>query len=158
MLGKENFESKIIKNRPLCHYRHINSYTIVGLHTHFAIATSASVYSSLSPRLENSSCCGSPATPVPPGPQSSGHHSPQPEVWRGRGKWQSQGSMGSRCAAVSDSATPWTIAFQAPLSVEPSRQERWSGLPFPSPGDLPDPGIEPEAPASPALAGTHYAT
>ena len=38
------------------------------------------------------------------------------------------------------------------------RQEHWSGLPFPAPGDLPDPGIEPEAPASPALAGTHSAT
>ena len=42
--------------------------------------------------------------------------------------------------------TPWTIAHQAPLSVEFSRQEYWSGLPFPSPGDLPDPGIEPGSP------------
>ena len=39
--------------------------------------------------------------------------------------------------------TPWTEAHQAPLSVEFSRQECWSGLPFPSPGDLPSPGIEP---------------
>ena len=39
--------------------------------------------------------------------------------------------------------TPWTVARQAPLSMEFSRQEYWSGLPFPSPGDLPDPGIEP---------------
>ena len=38
---------------------------------------------------------------------------------------------------------PWTVAHQAPLSMEFSRQEYWSGLPFPSPGDLPDPGIEP---------------
>ena len=38
--------------------------------------------------------------------------------------------------------TPWTIARQVPLSMEFSRQEYWSGLPFPSPGDLPDPGIE----------------
>ena len=44
-------------------------------------------------------------------------------------------------------ATPWTIARQAPLSMGFSRQEYWSGLPFPSPGDLPDPGIEPESPA-----------
>ena len=44
---------------------------------------------------------------------------------------------------VSDSATPWTVACQAPPSVGFSRQECWSGLPFPSPGDLPDPGIEP---------------
>ena len=39
--------------------------------------------------------------------------------------------------------TPWTAAHQAPLSVAFSRQEYWNGLPFPSPGDLPDPGIEP---------------
>ena len=44
-------------------------------------------------------------------------------------------------------ATPWTIAYQAPLSIGFSRQECWSGLPFPSPGDLPNPGIEPRSPA-----------
>ena len=44
-------------------------------------------------------------------------------------------------------ATPWTVAYQAPLSMEFSRQEHWSGLPFPSPGDLPHPGIEPGSPA-----------
>ena len=44
-------------------------------------------------------------------------------------------------------STPWTVAHQAPPSMEFSRQEYWSGLPFPSPGDLPDPGIEPGAPA-----------
>ena len=44
-------------------------------------------------------------------------------------------------------ATLWTIARQAPLSMEFSRQEYWSGLPFPSPGDLPDPGAEPTTPA-----------
>ena len=44
-------------------------------------------------------------------------------------------------------ATPWTVAYQAPPSTEFSRQEYWSGLPFPSPGDLPDPGIEPRSPA-----------
>ena len=43
--------------------------------------------------------------------------------------------------------TPWTIARQAPLSMGVSRQEYWSGLPFPSPGDLPDLGIEPRSPA-----------
>ena len=42
--------------------------------------------------------------------------------------------------------TPWTVAYQAPPSVEFSRQEYWSRLPFPSPGDLPDPGIEPGYP------------
>ena len=44
-------------------------------------------------------------------------------------------------------ATPWTIACQAPPSMGFSRQEYWSGLLFPSPGDLPDPGIEPRSPA-----------
>ena len=44
-------------------------------------------------------------------------------------------------------ATPWTVAYQAPPSMGFSRQEYWSGLPFPSPGDLPDPGIEPGSPA-----------
>ena len=46
-----------------------------------------------------------------------------------------------------NSATPWTVAHQAPLSVGFSRQEYWSGLLCPSPGDLPDPGIEHESPA-----------
>ena len=50
-------------------------------------------------------------------------------------------------------ATPWTVACQAPLSMEFSRQEYCCGWPFPSPGDLPNPGIEP---ASPALAGRFY--
>jgi len=49
--------------------------------------------------------------------------------------------------------TSWTIAHQVPLSMEFSRQEYWSGLPFPSPGDLLDPGIEP---TSPALAGGFF--
>ena len=44
------------------------------------------------------------------------------------------------------SATPWTVAYQASPSMGFSRQEYWSGLPFPSPGDLPDPGIEPGSP------------
>ena len=44
-------------------------------------------------------------------------------------------------------ATPWTVARQAPLSMGFSRQAYWSGLPFPSPGDLPNPGIEPGPPA-----------
>ena len=63
---------------------------------------------------------------------------------------------------MSDSATPWTVAYQASLSMGFSRQEYWSGLPFPSPGDLPDPGIEPESPVLRADAlpseppGKHY--
>ena len=58
-------------------------------------------------------------------------------------------------------ATPWTVAYQAP-SMGFSRQEYWSGLPFPSPGDLPNPGIEPGSPTLQADAlpseppGCHY--
>ena len=53
---------------------------------------------------------------------------------------------------MSDSLQPhWTVARQAPLSIGFSRQEYWSGLPCPSPGDLPDPGIEPVSPEAPAL-------
>ena len=52
-------------------------------------------------------------------------------------------------------ATPWTVAHQAPLSMGFPRQEYWSGLPFSSPGDLPDPGIKP---ASPPLAGGFLTT
>ena len=44
-------------------------------------------------------------------------------------------------------ATPWTVARQAPPSMESSRQGYWSGLPFPSPGDVPNPGIKPRCPA-----------
>ena len=47
------------------------------------------------------------------------------------------------CAVMSDSATPWTVLRQVPLSMEFSRQEYWSGQPFPFPGDLSDPRIEP---------------
>ena len=51
-------------------------------------------------------------------------------------------------------ATPWTVAYQASPSMGFSRQEYWSGLPFPSPGDLPNPGIEPRCPALEADALT----
>ena len=50
--------------------------------------------------------------------------------------------------------TLWTVAHQAPSSMGFSRQEYWSGLPFPSPGDLPDPGIKPRSPALQADALT----
>ena len=52
--------------------------------------------------------------------------------------------------------TPWTIACQAPLSMEFSRQEYWSRLPFLSPGDLPNPGIEFMSLPSPTLAGGSF--
>ena len=55
------------------------------------------------------------------------------------------------CAVISDSAIPCTVACQAPLPLKFSKQEYWSGLPFPPPGDLPNPGIELISPASPAL-------
>ena len=51
--------------------------------------------------------------------------------------------------------TPWTVSFQAPLSIRFPRQEYWSGLSFPSPGDFPNPGTEP---MSPVLAGRFFAT
>ena len=55
-------------------------------------------------------------------------------------------------------ATPWTVAHQAPLSMGFSRQEYWSGLLGPPPGDLPDPGIEPVSLMSPALAAGFFIT
>ena len=54
------------------------------------------------------------------------------------------------CSLASDSVTPWTVACQASLSMEFSSQEYWSGLPFPFPRDLPNPGIEPGCLALPA--------
>ena len=55
-------------------------------------------------------------------------------------------------------ATSWTIAFQAPLSMEFPRQEYWSGLPFPPLGDLPNPGINPPSLVSPVLADRFFTT
>ena len=57
----------------------------------------------------------------------------------------------SRFSHVQLFATPWTVACKAPLFMKFSRQEYWSALPFPPPGDLPDPGTEPSSPVSPAL-------
>ena len=62
------------------------------------------------------------------------------------------------CSVMSDSAIPWTVAHQAPLSMGFSRQECWSGLPCPPPGGLPDPGMEPAPLMSPALAGVFFTT
>ena len=58
----------------------------------------------------------------------------------------------SGCSRVRLHVTPWTVAHRLPLSMEFSRQEDWSGLPFHSPGDLPNPGIKPASHTSPALA------
>ena len=61
------------------------------------------------------------------------------------------------CSVMSDTfATPWTVACQSPLSREFSRQQYWSGLLFPSPGDLPDPRVEPLSLVSPASAGRFF--
>ena len=80
--------------------------------------------------------------------------SPQGSRW-------SPGALGCVCVLshfshVQLSATAWTVACQAPLSMGFSRQEYWSGLPGPPPGDLPDPGIEPSFLMSPALAGGFF--
>ena len=64
--------------------------------------------------------------------------------------------MLSRFSRVQLSATPWTVARQAPLSMGFSRQEYWSGLPCPPPGDLANPGMEPMSLTSPALAGRFF--
>ena len=63
----------------------------------------------------------------------------------GRGCWLSEGQQGA--------GTPWNVTRQAPLSMRFSRQEHWSGLPRPPPGDLPEPGIKPGSLTSPAVAG-----
>ena len=55
-------------------------------------------------------------------------------------------------------AKPWTVADQAPLAIRFPRHKYWSGLPFSSPGDLPDPGIEPVFPVSPAVTGGFFTT
>ena len=71
------------------------------------------------------------------------------EPWAGSRESRALSQAELMCSVVSDSfATPWTIVHQVPLSVGFSRQEYWSGFPFPSPGDLPDPGIKPRSPVS----------
>ena len=62
------------------------------------------------------------------------------------------------CSVMSNSVTPWTIAHQAPLSIEFSNQEYWNVFPFLCPGDLPNPGIKPAASMSSALAGRFFTT
>ena len=64
--------------------------------------------------------------------------------------------LGCACSVVSNALTPWTVACRVPLSMEFYRREYWNGLPFPSPRDLPNPGIKPTSPASSALAGRFF--
>ena len=66
-------------------------------------------------------------------------------------KVKSESEVAQLCRLL---ATPWTAAYQAPPSMGFDRQEYWSGVPLPSPGDLPDPGIEPRSPALEADALT----
>ena len=62
------------------------------------------------------------------------------------------------CSVMPDSATPWTVVHQSPLSMGFPRQESWNGLPFPSPEDLLDAGIKRTSLGSPALAGSYFTT
>ena len=81
-------------------------------------------------------------------------HTPNWSVCWSEVKWSEVKSL----SRVRLFVIPWTVAYKAPLSMEFSRQEYWSGLPFPSPGDLPDPGLEPLSLASPALTGGFFTT
>ena len=83
------------------------------------------------------------------------------------GHWREFQERGDKCIHIADSlhfgraqlsVTLWTVAHQAPLSMGFSRQEYWSGLPFSTPGNLPDPGFEPMSPAFPSLAGRFFTT
>ena len=87
----------------------------------------------------------------PPGPATS--HHPKP------GAFSLSVFLKARLLSrVRLLVTQWTAALQPPLSMGFSRQEHWSGLPCPPPGDLPDPGIEPTSLLSPALAGMFFTT
>ena len=68
------------------------------------------------------------------------------------------GGLVASLSPVQLCATPRTIAHQVPLSMGISTQEFWSGLTFPSPRDIPDPGMEPMSPASPELAGRFFSS
>ena len=93
-------------------------------------------------------------------PQTAAHQAPplsdQFITWAGA-CFSSQVEAGCLFAQVLF-VTPWTVALQASLSMKISRQEYWSGLPFPPPGDLRDPGIEPTSLTSPVVAGRFFTT
>ena len=92
-------------------------------------------------------------TGVQSGRYDGKYHMPKPLMWA----WPVLGDLYVlshlkwKWSRVLLFATPWTVAHQAPPSMQFTRQEYWSGLPFPSPGDLPNPGIEPRPPALQAL-------
>ena len=94
---------------------------------------------------------------------SQGCRTGSPSIWLrcSQGAKSDTGSVPKLACAFSCIrffAPPWTVAHQAPLSMKFSQQEYWSGLTFPSPGDIPDPGIEPTSLMSPALAGRFFTT
>ena len=72
------------------------------------------------------------------------------------GYWQKNSMNVWSCSHLQLCVTPWTVAWQAPLSVKVPRQGYWSGLPYPPPGDLPNPGIEPGSLTSPAQAAVFF--
>jgi len=78
--------------------------------------------------------------------QKSKYHNNKKITWGKLGYWSFKKYFTLK-VFVASTATTWTGARQAPQSMGSSRQDYWNGLPFPSPGDLPDPGIEPRSPA-----------
>ena len=62
------------------------------------------------------------------------------------------------CSVASDCAAPWTVVHQASLPMEFSKQKYWSGMPFPTPGNLSEPGIEPCLPQASCIAGGFFTT
>ena len=113
--------------------------------------------SSCSRRVLNSKCSGSAGSWPPQQILSSEERDP---FLPGLSISQLEGTIAIKdvLSRVHLFATPWTVAQQAPPSMGFSRQEYWSRLPFPSPGDLPHPGIEPESLISPVLAGGFFMT
>ena len=77
-------------------------------------------------------------------------------VHRFRKSWTQLKGLSTHTHTRPTLVTPWTVARQAPLAMGFSRQGYWSGLPIPSPGHLPDPGIGPTSPMSPALVGEFF--
>ena len=87
------------------------------------------------------------------------HHTPQPQLLKNALSCSFQNKKNCCCLVTKSCPTlcnPWTVAHQAPLSMGFSRQEYWSRLSFPPPGDLPHPGIEPNSPVSLALQRIVY--
>ena len=84
------------------------------------------------------------------------HGVAESQTWLSDIHFTSLHSVLSLFSRVRLSAHPWAVACQAPLSLEFYSQRHWSGLPFTSPGDLPNPGIEPASLVSPALAGGFF--